>query len=100
MPATTPAEDLIFGLTRVIDLPGLTSAGGAPLGAEDIAAIIGEADRFARELLWPHAMAADRHGAVYENGVVRTPPSYKPAYRPGSRAAGRASPPRPRSMAS
>ncbi|MFX6190217.1 hypothetical protein ABTF51_19965, partial [Acinetobacter baumannii] len=51
------------------------------LGAEDIAAIIAEADRFAREKLWPKAMEADRHGAVYENGVVRTPPSYKEAYQ-------------------
>jgi alkylation response protein AidB-like acyl-CoA dehydrogenase len=79
--APTPAEDLVFGLTRVLDLPGLTAAAGAPLGAEDIAAIIGEADRFAREVLWPNAQAADRHGAVYENGVVRTPPSYQEAYR-------------------
>jgi len=81
MLATTPAEDLIFGLTQVIDLPGLTAAGGAPLGAADIAAIIGEAERFAHALLAPHAMAADRHGARFENGVVRTPDSYKPAYR-------------------
>jgi len=75
--ATTPAEDLIFGLTRLIDLPALT---GGSLGADDIAAILTEADRFAREKLWPHTQAADRHGAVYENGVVRTPPSYKDAY--------------------
>src|SRR5512133_3253138 len=80
MTATTAAEDHIFGLTRVIDLPGLTAAGGAPLGAEDIAAIIGEADRFARDKLWPHAQAADRHGALYENGVVRTPPTYAESY--------------------
>ncbi|WP_135469898.1 acyl-CoA dehydrogenase family protein [Crenalkalicoccus roseus] len=79
--APTPAEDLVFGLTRVLDLPGLTAAAGTPLGAEDIAAIIGEADRFAREVLWPNAQAADRHGAVYENGVVRTPPFYQEAYR-------------------
>jgi len=78
---TTPAEDLVFGLTRLIDLPGLTAAAGAPLGAEDIAAIIGEAERFSREVLWPNSHAADRHGAVYENGVVRTPPTYKDAYR-------------------
>ena len=78
---TTPAEDLVFGLTRLADLPGLTAAAGAPLGAEDIAAIIGEADRFSREMLWPHSHAADRHGAVYENGVVRTPPHYQEAYR-------------------
>ncbi|TCZ62905.1 acyl-CoA dehydrogenase family protein [Roseicella aquatilis] len=81
MTATTAAEDLIFGLTRVIDLPGLTAAGGAPLGAEDIAAIIGEADKFAREILWPNAQAADRQGSHLENGVVRTPDSYKAAYR-------------------
>ena len=80
MTPTTPADDLVFGLTRVLDLPGITAAAGVPLGAEDIAAIIAEADRFARDRLWPHAMAADRHGAVYENGVVRTPPSYKEAY--------------------
>ncbi len=79
--ATTPAEDLLFGLTRLVDLPGLTAAAGAPLGPEDIAAIIGEADRFAREKLWPNAMAADRHGAVYENGVVRTPPTYRESYQ-------------------
>ena len=77
---TTPAEDLVFGLTRLLDLPGLTAAAGAPLGAEDIVAILGEAERFARDKLWPHAMEADRHGAVYENGVVRTPPSYKDSY--------------------
>lgn len=75
--ATTPAEDLIFGLTRLIDLPALTAGS---LGADDIAAILTEADRFAREKLWPNTQAADRHGAVYENGVVRTPASYKEAY--------------------
>jgi len=81
MLSTTAAEDIVFGLTRVIDLPGLTAAAGAPLGPEDIAAIIGEADRFAREVLAPNAMAADRTGARLENGVVRTPETYKPAYR-------------------
>jgi alkylation response protein AidB-like acyl-CoA dehydrogenase len=75
---TTPAEDLIFGLTRIIDLPGLT---GGTLAAEDIAAIVGEAERFARDKLAPHAQAADRHGAHLENGVVRTPPSYPAAYQ-------------------
>ena len=79
--ATTPAEDLLFGLTRLIDLPGLTAAAGAPLGQEDIAAVLAEAERFSREVLWPNCQPADRHGAVYENGVVRTPPGYREAYR-------------------
>src|SRR5829696_8056393 len=80
-PQPTPAEDLLFGLTRLIDLPGLTAAAGAPLGAEDIEAIVNEAERFSRERLLPDSQAADRHGAVYENGVVRVPPTYKNAYR-------------------
>ncbi|GAA0598413.1 acyl-CoA dehydrogenase [Craurococcus roseus] len=81
VPLPTPAEDLVFGLTRIVDLPGLTAVAGAPLGAEDIEAVINEAERFSRERLWPDSQAADRHGAVYENGVVRVPPAYKDAYR-------------------
>ena len=46
MTITTPAEDMVFGLTRLLDLPGLTAATGTALGVEDIAAIIGEAERF------------------------------------------------------
>src|SRR5919112_3887005 len=80
-PLPTPAEDLVFGLTRIVDLPGITAAAGAPLGAEDIEAVLNEAERFSREQLWPNAQAADRHRAVYENGVVRVPPTYKDAYR-------------------
>ncbi|SDD55489.1 acyl-CoA dehydrogenase family protein [Belnapia rosea] len=79
--ATTPAEDLILGLTRIVDLPGITAATGLPISPDDITAIIREAERYARELLWPNAQAADRHGAVYENGVVRVPPSYHEAYK-------------------
>ena len=46
---TTAADDLIFGLTRLVDLPGLTSAAGAPLSADDIAQIVNEANRFCTE---------------------------------------------------
>ena len=81
MTLPTAADDLIFGLTRVVDLPGLTEAAGAPLAASDIEAVLREADRFAREKLWPHAMEADRHGTLLENGVVRSPPSYAESYR-------------------
>ena len=31
-------------------------------------------------MLLPNAAAADRHGAVYANGVVTTPPSYPASY--------------------
>ncbi len=75
---TTAAQDLIFGLTRIIDLPGLTAAAGAPLGTEDIEALIEEAARFTREQMAPHWQQADRHGARYANGTVTTPPHYAP----------------------
>jgi len=77
---STAATDLIFGLTRVVGLPGLTEKGGAPLGADDIAQIITEADRFCTEVLQTDALAADRAGATYANGVVKTPPTYPAAY--------------------
>ncbi len=77
---TTAADDLILGLNAIIDLPALTAAGGAPLEAADIEAVIREADRFAREAIAPGWQAADRHGARLENGVVRVPPAYGPLY--------------------
>jgi alkylation response protein AidB-like acyl-CoA dehydrogenase len=74
---STAATDLIFGLTRVVGLPALP---GAALGPDDIAQIVTEADRFCTEVLLPDALAADRAGATYANGVVKTPPTYPPAY--------------------
>ena len=75
---TTPTEDLVFGLTRLFDLPGLT---GGSLGTDDIAAILGEAEKFSREVLFAGSREADKHGAKYENGVVRLPPGYQAAYK-------------------
>jgi alkylation response protein AidB-like acyl-CoA dehydrogenase len=79
--STTAAADLTFGLTRIVGLPALTGQAGAPLSAEDIAALVEEADRFCREVVAPGCQEADRHGAVLENGVVRTPPHYPGLYR-------------------
>jgi acyl-CoA dehydrogenase len=76
MNRSTAADDLVLGLTEVVDLPGLTAASGAPLGTEDIAALIGEADRFCAEVLAPGWQAADREGAAYANGRVTVPAQY------------------------
>ena len=76
--APTAAQDLIFGLTRITDLPSLTDGALAP---DDIAQIIEEADRFAREAVAPGWQDADRHGATYANGAVTTPPHYRDLYR-------------------
>src|SRR5690349_19259737 len=80
-PPHTPPRDPVFGPTRLFDLPALTAEAGAPLEAEDIAAILGEAEKFSREVLAPGSREADKHRAVYENGVVRLPPGYYPAYQ-------------------
>ncbi|WP_439597444.1 acyl-CoA dehydrogenase family protein [Falsiroseomonas sp.] len=69
-------DDLVLGLTRVIDLPGLTEAAGARLDAADIAALVEEAARFTSEKMAPGWQQADRHGARYANGTVTVPPHY------------------------
>jgi alkylation response protein AidB-like acyl-CoA dehydrogenase len=73
---TQAADDLILGLTRVVDLPGLTTAAGVPLAAADIEALIREADRFCSEVLAPGWQQADREGAHYANGRVTVPQHY------------------------
>lgn len=78
---TTAATDIAFGLTRLVDLPGITAGGPAPLSAEDIAQIVAEADRFCREAILPGTRDADREGARYANGVVTTPKHYPGLYR-------------------
>jgi alkylation response protein AidB-like acyl-CoA dehydrogenase len=77
----TAADDLAFALTRVFDLPALTAEAGQPLAADDIAAILTEAGRYADAELAPHWQAADRHGARFANGRVTTPPHYAQAWR-------------------
>jgi len=81
MTRSTAADDLILGLTRVVDLPGLTAAAGAPLSAADIEALVREADRFCTEVLAPGWQEADREGATYANGRVTVPARYHDTMR-------------------
>ena len=76
MTAHMAADDLILGLARVVDLPGVTAAAGAPLGEADIEALLREADRFCTEVLAPGWQKADREGAHYANGTVTVPAHY------------------------
>jgi alkylation response protein AidB-like acyl-CoA dehydrogenase len=77
----TAADDLILGLTRVVDLPGLTASAGAPLGADDIEALLREAERFCAEVIAPGWQKADREGATYANGTVTVPAHYHEVMR-------------------
>ena len=79
---TPPLDDIRFtlthvaGLERVAALPGYEHA-----DAELSDAILDEAGRLARDVLAPLNPVGDAHGAVLENGVVRTAPGFKEAYR-------------------
>ena len=75
---TTPAEDLVFALTRLHDLPG--RSGGA-LDADGVAAIIGQCAEFCDGVLAPNRIPADREGARLENGRVRCAEGHVRAYR-------------------
>ncbi len=75
---TTPAQDLTFALTRLLDLPGQSR--GA-LDADGVAAIIEECAKFCAEALAPNRVPADREGARLENGRVRCPEIHRVAYR-------------------
>jgi alkylation response protein AidB-like acyl-CoA dehydrogenase len=50
------------------------------LGGEDIDAILGEAGRFAGDVIAPLNAPGDRHGAFLKDGHVVTPPGWKEAY--------------------
>lgn len=81
MTLPTAADDLLLGLTAVVDLPGITRAAGAEISAADIEALLREAERFCTEVIAPGWQEADRHGAQYANGTVTTPPHYRPLMR-------------------
>ncbi|BCX18782.1 MAG: acyl-CoA dehydrogenase [Geminicoccaceae bacterium] len=66
----------IAGIERLATLPGLAHATPDLLDAA-----LEEAGKFAAEVLAPLNAVGDRHGAVLENGVVRTAPGFKEAYR-------------------
>jgi hypothetical protein len=78
MTPTSPADDLVLGLTRVVDLPGLT---GGALSAADIEALLREAERFCAEVIAPGWQEADRQGAQYANGTVTVPALYREVMR-------------------
>jgi alkylation response protein AidB-like acyl-CoA dehydrogenase len=76
-----PVDDIIFallhgaGLGRALD-EGLHDG----LGADDIAAVLTEAGRFASDKIGPLNRTGDRLGAVLKDGHVVLPPGWKETY--------------------
>jgi 3-(methylthio)propanoyl-CoA dehydrogenase len=77
-PYQAPLDQLGFVLDHVVGLDRLLP--GAALDPDLTQAILAEAGRFAETVLAPLNTVGDRHGAVLENGAVRTAPGLREAF--------------------
>ncbi|HMA72964.1 MAG TPA: acyl-CoA dehydrogenase [Xanthobacteraceae bacterium] len=77
-----PVEDLIFTLKHAAGFAAARADGlYEDLGDDLLEAVLGEAGRFASEVLAPLNVPGDRHGTPFRDGEVTTPPGWKEAYR-------------------
>ena len=82
MPYHSPVADILFSLRAVADLPGMIEHGLAgDLDWDAVKSVVAEAGRFATEEIAPLNRVGDLSGAVYENGVVTTPPGFAGVYK-------------------
>jgi alkylation response protein AidB-like acyl-CoA dehydrogenase len=76
-----PVDDMRFALREVAGLEQLSKLQGfAEADPELIDQVLEEAAKLAGEVLAPLNHIGDRTGAVFENGVVRTPDGFRQAY--------------------
>ncbi|KQT61443.1 acyl-CoA dehydrogenase [Methylobacterium sp. Leaf456] len=80
-----PVQEMAFALRHVAGLDAVLAKtvieGGAEIAPEDAVAILEEAGRFANNVLAPLNRAGDRHGTLFSDGAVTTPPGWREAYR-------------------
>ena len=78
----SPVADILFSLNHVAGLGDEVRAGlFGDLDTETVASVIGEAGRFATDVIAPLNRPGDVEGSCCENGVVTTPRGFKEAYR-------------------
>ena len=78
---TPPLEEMRFVLRAIAGIEDVAALPGLGHATPDLLdAALEEAARLAAEVLAPLNPVGDRHGAVLENGVVRTAPGFKEAY--------------------
>jgi len=82
MTFSTPIRDMAFTLDHMAGFGALERTGAFPDLSEDlVSAILEEMGKFCDQIVAPLNRESDKHGAVLENGVVRTTPGFKEAYR-------------------
>jgi alkylation response protein AidB-like acyl-CoA dehydrogenase len=76
-----PVEDIAFTLKHAAGMGDALKSGlYGDLDADVIDAVLGEAGKFASEIIVPLNQVGDRHGTPFKDGVVTMPPGWKEAY--------------------
>src|SRR5215475_15606594 len=77
-----PVNDMLFMMRHVGGFDRALREGRYPdLSLDVVQDILGEAGRFAGEVLAPINRSGDRHGAQLRDGVVTTAPGFRDAYQ-------------------
>ena len=77
-----PVSESFFFIEHCTGLKRLAESGAIPdLSSDLVKSVLEEAGKFADQMLVPLNRIGDKEGAVFENGVVRTPKGWAEAYR-------------------
>src|SRR5580700_781597 len=77
-----PVADIAFALKHATGFgPALTEGLYGDLTEDLVDAVLGEAGRFATDVLAPLNTIGDRHGTPFRDGAVTMPPGWRQAYR-------------------
>jgi alkylation response protein AidB-like acyl-CoA dehydrogenase len=77
-----PVADITFALKHATGFgPALAEGLYGDLTEDLVEAVLGEAGRFATDVLAPLNTIGDRHGTPFRDGTVTTPPGWRQAYR-------------------
>jgi acyl-CoA dehydrogenase len=76
-----PLDDMGFVMRELVRIDDIVTLPGLEgVGVDTIEAILGEAARFAGDVLAPLNQSGDRQGAVWADGNVRMPAGFREAY--------------------
>lgn len=76
-----PVKDMMFLVDEWLGMDKINAVPGhEDLDSDVLQFILEEAGKFCSNELLPINREGDEHGAIFDNGVVRTPPGFKEAY--------------------